>query len=169
MTIDDFVKWIYPHAKKTDINPIFVTAQAALESGWGKSAIGNNIFGITKGSWKGAVQLVTTREYFTNPNVKFKAPEKILSVELISNGKYLYKVKRLFRDYDSVAGCLKDHSAILQKPQFADAWPYRHDAKEFVRRIQDSVGGKYATSPAYVETMDKLFAMVERSVKKQGL
>ena len=92
MKIDDFVKWIYPHAKKTDINPIFVTAQAALESGWGKSAIGNNIFGITKGSWKGAVQLVTTREYFTNPNVKFKAPEKILSVELISNGKYLYKV-----------------------------------------------------------------------------
>ena len=72
-------------------------------------------------------------------------------------------------DYDSVADCLKDHSAILQKPQFADAWPYRHDAKEFVRRIQDSVGGKYATSPAYVETMDKLFSMVERSVKKQGL
>ena len=45
MTVDDFVKWIYPHAKKTDINPIFVTAQAALESGWGKSAIGLLLLG----------------------------------------------------------------------------------------------------------------------------
>ena len=51
MTVKDFVKWIYPQARKMgEINPVFVTAQAALESGWGKSAIGNNLFGITKGS-----------------------------------------------------------------------------------------------------------------------
>ena len=64
MTVKDFVKWIYPQARKMgEINPVFVTAQAALESGWGKSAIGNNLFGITKGSsWKGAVRLVTTTE-----------------------------------------------------------------------------------------------------------
>ena len=41
MTVKDFVKWIYPQARKMgEINPVFVTAQAALESGWGKSAIG---------------------------------------------------------------------------------------------------------------------------------
>lgn len=40
MTVKDFVKWIYPQARKMgEINPVFVTAQAALESGWGKSAI----------------------------------------------------------------------------------------------------------------------------------
>ena len=47
-----FARNIYVAAQKaTDIAPEFVTAQAILESGWGKSRVGNfNIFGITKGS-----------------------------------------------------------------------------------------------------------------------
>ena len=49
MTVNDFVAWVYPEACKGEISPVFVTAQAALESGWGKSGIGNNLFGITKG------------------------------------------------------------------------------------------------------------------------
>lgn len=78
MKVNDFVKWIYPLAKAmNEIDPVFVTAQAALESGWGKSAIGNNLFGITKGSsWSGAVQLVNTTEYFSRPDVTFRAPEE---------------------------------------------------------------------------------------------
>ena len=48
MTPKEFVAWIYPAAERIgEISPLFVTAQAALESGWGKSAIGNNLFGIT--------------------------------------------------------------------------------------------------------------------------
>lgn len=171
MTVKDFVKWIYPQARKMgEINPVFVTAQAALESGWGKSAIGNNLFGITKGSsWKGAVRLVTTTEYFSRPDVGFKDPEKVLQVVRLSEKRYRYTVKRLFRDYDSVADCLADHLAILKKPGFADAWPYRNDAKEYVRRIVDNVGPKYATSPDYVATMDKLFLMVEKVVWEEEL
>lgn len=171
MTVKDFVKWIYPQARKMgEINPVFVTAQAALESGWGKSAIGNNLFGITKGSsWKGAVRLVTTTEYFSRPDIGFKAPEKVLQVVRLSEKRYRYTVKRLFRDYDSVADCLADHLAILKKPGFADAWPYRNDAKEYVRRIVDNTGPKYATSPDYVATMDKLFLMVEKVVWEEGL
>ena len=169
MTKKDFIKWIYPYAQQMDIDTVFIVAQAALESGWGKSAIGNNLFGITKGSsWNGAVQLVSTREYFSTPNITFKAPEKILSVEKVSDGKYLYKVKRLFRDYDSVADCLKDHSAILQKPQFADAWKYRHDRTEFVKRIVDNVGGKYATDPNYVSTMNAMFRSVLAEIGKMS-
>lgn len=82
MTVKEFVKWIYPAAKRGEINPIFVTAQAALESGWGKSKIGNyNLFGITKGTtWRDPVILVSTFEYFSTPDVKFKAPECVLSV-----------------------------------------------------------------------------------------
>lgn len=171
MTVKDFVKWIYPQARKMgEINPVFVTAQAALESGWGKSAIGNNLFGITKGSsWKGAVRLVTTTEYFSRPDVGFKVPEKVLQVVRLSEKRYRYTVKRLFRDYDSVADCLADHLAILKKPGFADAWPYRNDAKEYVRRIVDNTGPKYATSPDYVATMDKLFLMVEKVVWEEEL
>ena len=171
MTIDDFVKWIYPQAKKMgEISPIFVTAQAALESGWGKSAIGKNLFGITKGSsWKGRTQLVTTTEYFSTPSVHFLSPECVIKVSKVSDKRYKYTVKRLFRDYDSIADCLSDHLAILKKPQFADAWPFRNDAKQYVKKIQDLVGGKYATSPSYVDTMDKMIDIVIKSINKQKL
>lgn len=171
MRVSEFVKWIYPQAKKMgEIDPIFVTAQAALESGWGKSAIGNNLFGITKGSsWKGAVQLVNTTEYFTTPTVTFKAPEKVMSVTKMGEKRYKYAVKRLFRDYDTVADCLTDHMAILKKPGYADAWPYRKDARQYVRKIVDNIGSKYATSPDYVQTMDKIFVMVENVVLSERL
>lgn len=171
MKTNEFVKWIYPQAKAMkEIDPMFVTAQAALESGWGKSAIGNNLFGITKGSsWTGAVQLVNTTEYFSRPDVTFKAPEKVLSVTKVSDKRYKYSVKRLFRDYATVADCLSDHLAILKKPGYADAWPQRNDACQYVRKIQDCIGSKYATSPEYVATMDKLFAMIEKIVKEERL
>lgn len=166
MTVKDFVAWVYPEACKGEISPVFVVAQAALESGWGKSGIGNNLFGITKGSWTGPVELVTTTEYFNRPNVSFKAPEKVLSVEELGGGRYKYRVKRLFRQYDTLSDCLIDHMAILKKPGYADAWPYRNDPDKFVEKIQDCVGSRYATSPDYVQTMKKLFRMVEKEVKK---
>ncbi len=171
MSLKEFVKWIYPRAKMNgEIDPVFVTAQAALESGWGKSAIGNNLFGITKGStWKGAVQLVTTTEYFSHPNVTFKAPEKVLQVVKISEHRYKYTVKRLFRDYDSVSDCLADHFALLQRPQFADAWPYRKNPELYVRKLVDGVGGKYATAPDYAQIMDKMFVTIRKAVKEIGL
>lgn len=164
MTPKDFVNWIYPAAERIgEISPLFVTAQAALESGWGKSAIGNNLFGITKGStWTGPVELVTTIEYFNRPDVSFKAPEKVLSVQSLGNGRYKYKVNRLFRQYDTVDECLQDHLTILRKPGYADAWPYRNDPDKFVEKIQNAVGARYATSPDYVDTMKSMF----RSVKK---
>ena len=162
MTKKEFIMWLYPHAQQMDIDTVFVLSQAALESGWGKSAIGNNLFGITKGStWTGAVQLVTTREVFKTNTVSFKAPEKVLSITPLSNNKgYTYVVKRLFRDYDSVADCLRDHSALLQKPQFADAWPHRHNRSKFLRAIVDNVGSKYATDPNYVQSMEAMFKTI---------
>ncbi len=171
MKVNEFVRWIYPQAKKVgEIDPIFVTAQAALESGWGKSAIGNNLFGITKGSmWNGAVQLVNTTEYFTTPNVTFKAPEKVLGITKLGENKYRYSVKRLFRDYDTVSDCLADHLALLKKPGYADAWPYRHDPKAYVRKLVDNMGDRYATAPDYVEVMDKLFTMVRNVVIAERL
>lgn len=164
MTVKDFVTWVYPEACKGEISPLFVTAQAALESGWGKSGIGNNLFGITKGSWTGPVELVTTTEYFNRPDVQFKAPEKVLSVTPLGNGRYKYSVKRFFRKYDCLADCLADHLAILKKPGYADAWPYRNNPDKFVEKIQDCVGGRYATAPNYVDTMKKIFRMVERYI-----
>ena len=54
----------------------------------------------------------------------------------------------------------------MQKPQFADAWKYRHDRIEFVKRIVDNVGGKYATDPNYVTTMNAMFKTVISELSK---
>ena len=163
-----FAREVYEAAKVgTDIAPEFVAAQAILESGWGRSKIGKyNLFGVTKGSsWTGKTILVRTHENFNTPSRKFSPPEKVLAVAYSkTKKKYYYTVDRLFRDYDSLADCLADHTYILQKPGYADAWPYRHDAEEFAMRLVDCVGCKYATDPLYANSIKKLIAQVRKIV-----
>ena len=165
MKPSEFVKWLYPAAQKaSDISPVFVVAQAALESGWGKSKIGEyNLFGITKGSWTGKTILVTTTEIHSTDRAKYVAPEEVLSISKLPSGKYRYSVKRLFRDYQSLEAALADHLSILNKPHFASAWPYRKSPEEFVKRLQAGKY-KYATDPHYVEAMNKIFVMVRKYV-----
>lgn len=138
----EFVKKVYPAAVRLaeagGVSPLFVTAQAALETGWEIRGIGNNIFGITKGSWTGDVSLELTTEYFKTPTVAFKAPERVVSVEQVAPDRYQYRVYRFFRVYPTVDACLDDHLALLKKPMYADAWPYRGDAKEYARRLVDN-------------------------------
>lgn len=169
MTVNEFVKWLYPAALKGEINPVFVVSQAALETGWGKSTIGKyNLFGITKGSWTGKTLLVNTSEVFSTNTKTFSPPEQIMSITPIAGGKFRYSVKRLFRDYDSLEQCLADHFAILKQPHFSHAWQYRNDPSKFIEQLQAGKM-KYATDPNYVSTMKKMFAMVEKSIKEQKL
>ena len=162
----DFARAIYAAAKKTtDIAPEFVTAQAILESGWGKSRVGRfNLFGITRGTgWTGKTVLVLTHEYFSTPDRTFLPPERVVSVCKVKNKKlWHYTVYRLFKDFDSLSDCLAEHARLLQKPGFADAWPFRHDAEEFARRICDNRGSKYATSPDYLRQMLSLIVSVRK-------
>lgn len=170
----EFVKYIYPAADRLylagGVHPLFVTAQAALETGWKIKGIGNNIFGITKGSkWTGPVSLELTTEYFKTQSVKFKAPERVVSIEHVGPCKYKYRVYRYFRNFASLDECLDNHLELLRKPGYADAWPYRDDPKEFARRLVDDTGAKYATAPNYAEVMAGIIDTVERIVETEGL
>ena len=162
----EFARNIYVAAQKaTDIAPEFVTAQAILESGWGKARVGKyNLFGITKGSrWTGKTVLIKTHEYFNTPNRTFVAPERVVSVcKCKSGNRWYYTVYRLFKDFNSLEECLEEHTRLLQKPGYVDAWPYRHDALEFAKRICDGLGSKYATAPSYLAQMVGLIKMVSR-------
>jgi flagellar protein FlgJ len=171
----EFVKAVYPAAKalwekRDSISPLFVTAQAALETGWKLKGDGtNNLFGITKGSsWTGAVKMCLTTEYFATPDRKFQAPEMVVSVEK-SGDRYRYRVYRLFRAYDSIEGCLDDHLGVLRGPGYADAYPYRNDPKMYAERVSDSVGARYATAPDYAAVMAGVIDSVERIVEELGL
>lgn len=170
----EFVNRLYPAAdrlyKAGGICPLFVTAQAALETGYKIRGINNNIFGITKGTtWNGPVSLELTTEYFKTPNVKFKAPERVVSVVQIAHEKYKYSVYRYFRVYDTLDACLADHLALLKKPGYADAWPYRHDAKEYARRLVDTTGAKYATAPNYATVVASIIDNVVKIIKLNNL
>ena len=61
---DEFVSTVMPLAiaasEKTGIDPRIIVAQAAIESGWGKSAPGNNLFGIKSHGAPGGNVLPTT-------------------------------------------------------------------------------------------------------------
>jgi len=167
----EFIKLIYPAAyniyeRKDGINPVFVTAQAALETGWKIKGKGNNIFGITKGSWTGKTELLLTTEIFNVANKTFVSPEKVVSVKPIAGGKYEYKVYRLFRSYDSIEECLDDHLQVLRGKGYEDAYIYRKDAKEFARRIVDDKGSKYATDPDYAKTMCSVIDTVNNRIKE---
>lgn len=162
----EFAKEVYLAAKDGEIDPVFVTAQACLETGWGKSKVGNfNIFGITKGSWTGKTVLILTTEYFSTPNKVFNAPEKKISVVKLSPTKYKYKVQRLFREYDSLKQALDDHTSLFKKPMYADAWPFRNNPMKFAEKICDNMGAKYATSPGYLVSLKCMIGQI-RSCSK---
>jgi flagellar protein FlgJ len=173
--IREFIETVYPAAKNLygrgrGVHPLFTVAQAALETGWKTGGIRNNIFGITKGSaWTGRTQLVLTTEYFNTPAKRFASPEEVVSITPLDDGRYRYRVYRLFRVYDSLEDCLEDHFSLLRKSGYADAWPYRDDPREYARRIVDAVGAKYATAPDYAAAMIGCIGTVEKYVNELGL
>lgn len=83
-------------AEKIGCTPAAIVAQAALETGWGKAAIGNNVFGIkADSSWKGAKVLRRTAEQRPDGSV--------------------YWVNDWFRDYPTLADGIADHFRFLSE------------------------------------------------------
>ncbi|MDR1224079.1 MAG: glucosaminidase domain-containing protein [Tannerella sp.] len=166
-----FIRQVYPAAQRLyessdGLHPLFVTAQAALETGWKIRTAGNNIFGVTKGaSWTGPVNLLQTTEIFSTPDKQFSPPEKVISIEQLAPDRYRYTVYREFRAYDSPEDSLADHLSLLKGPLYSDAWPYRHDPREYARRI----AGTYATSPDYAKTLVAMIDKVEKTVLNEKL
>lgn len=64
MNREQFIATLLPHAleasKATGVDPRIIIAQGALESNWGKSAPGNNYFGIKSHGQGGGNSLTTT-------------------------------------------------------------------------------------------------------------
>jgi flagellar rod assembly protein/muramidase FlgJ len=139
MTREEFIKTILPAAmegyKKYKILPSLTLAQAALESGWGRSHIQNNLFGIkATPSWKGKVAEVWTTEYI--------------------NGKP-QRVRALFRAYDSFAESVEDHSRLLgELPRYIKV----REANNYREACHAVQAAGYATDPQYAA---KLIDLIE--------
>ena len=103
----DFAREIYQAAKKaTDIAPEFVTAQAILESGWGKNRVGQfNLFGITR-----RLQEMARTVYRTQTVVRTMVRDSVVK---IAPGRTDTLPCLSYRDpWLSFAGCLRADSFI---------------------------------------------------------
>lgn len=162
-TVLNFVKEIYPEAcKLTGNSPIFDTAQAGLESGWGVKRVGKfNLFGmkVPKG-WDGEKVLIRTREVHSSGVIKYP---RIYSTTLRPDGKYVYDCEDWFVDFDSIQDCLTHHNKLLHSPQFAHALPFINDPVKYVTEIQAGKY-KYATDTNYVATMTLIIQMVKKAI-----
>ena len=143
--IADFVSGVADGAQvassMTGIPAEFITAQAALESGWGKRQILNqdgttshNLFGIKAGgSWQGKVTKVWTNEFV--------------------NGSY-QKVLADFRSYDSYAEAFKDYASLIaNSPRYRGVIENGKSPSGFADGLQ-SAG--YATDPSYAAKLKNI-------------
>ena len=126
----DFVSALLPAAmeesKRTGVDPRIIIAQGALESGWGKSAPGNNLFGI-KSHGQGGGNTLATTEYV--------------------NGKPV-TIRDSFRAYENPAQSVRGYGDfILQNPRYK---PLR-EAQGLDAQLSALQASGYATDPKYGE------------------
>jgi flagellar protein FlgJ len=144
-TPEEFVDKLWPCAeaagKELGIDPRHLLAQAALETGWGKSlpcdatgATSFNFFGIKAGqSWQGDSVSVRTLEFEGGVPVPRQAK---------------------FRSYESAEQGFRDYVEVLRNnPRYADALNTGHDAKAFATALQRA---GYATDPAYAQKIQSI-------------
>lgn len=135
---EEFVKSLWPHAqqagKDLGVAPEALLAQAALETGWGRSIMrhpdgrsSHNLFGIKADArWQGERLAMPTLEYADGGAVKRNEP---------------------FRVYDSFAGSFRDYADFVRNnPRYSQALVVAHDPEAFFSALQ---AAGYATDPAY--------------------
>lgn len=165
----NFIKTYKPYAleteRKTGISALFILAQAGLESGWGKSPIGNNFFGIkvpkslVSSTPKEKKQLLRTTEVLSSPNEKSKFPE-VISITKRTDGKYLYIVRDWFMKYATPEECFTDHANFFfRNKRYSKALEVKVDPYKFAEEVAKA---GYATAPNYAESLKTLIKEIEK-------
>lgn len=141
--------------KQTGIPAIAILAQAALESGWGKKAIGNNLFGIKYNpKVNSKFQEVLTPEFFENRKDFENKGWNIASVEYhLSIHKFRVMLYAKFADYETIEEGFLAHAKLLQTERYKPAMQYAHDPKEFLKKVWEC---GYATDPYYGKKMSDM-------------
>ncbi len=142
---DEFIATLLPMAQeaadKIGIDPRYLVAQAALETGWGKSIIrqqdgssSHNLFGIkSHGGWEGESARVLTTEYKGGKAVKEAAS---------------------FRAYDSYQQSFHDFVSFLQNNgRYDEALDATDNPQQFVRELQEA---GYASDPQYARKVAQI-------------
>lgn len=142
---DEFVATMLPMAQQAadriGVDPRYLVAQAALETGWGKSVMrqqdgssSHNLFGIKASeSWKGAQARAITSEFRNGAMVKETAE---------------------FRSYDSYQDSFHDLVTLLQSNnRYQEVLKSADNPEQFVRELQKA---GYATDPDYASKISQI-------------
>ena len=142
---DEFIAAMLPMAEKAaekiGVDPRYLVAQAALETGWGKSIIrqqdgtsSHNLFGIkTHNTWEGDSARVLTTEFKGGKAVKEAAS---------------------FRAYDSFEHSFNDFVSFLQgNGRYEKALASTDKPEQFARELQKA---GYATDPQYARKIAQI-------------
>lgn len=136
-TRQEFVDTMMPMAeaaaKRLGVDPKYLVAQAALETGWGKHMVkqadgsnSNNLFGIKSHGWDGGSAAAVTQEFV--------------------NGKAVTENAK-FRTYDSFADSFHDYVNFLQSnDRYDKALATNGNSERFMQGLQQA---GYATDPQY--------------------
>jgi flagellar protein FlgJ len=122
--------------RQLGVSPKVLLAQAALETGWGRSIVGNNIFGIKAGpSWSGAEVSALTHE--------------------MEGGQPVWE-RASFRAYPSLAAAVKDYVALVGgSSRYQAAIGMGEDARGYAQAL---IEGGYATDADYASKIAALAA-----------
>lgn len=151
---EEFIKNMMPYAevaaRTIGVDPRHLIAQAALETGWGKSLgkgdtdskggiAGNNLFGIKAGKgWKGDVNHTMTREVLNGKEVRMKEP---------------------FRAYESPLESFMDFAKLIKEsPKYKNVVESGANAAKYATELKS---GGYATDPNYVDKLMGIIATVK--------
>lgn len=164
MNVESFVNKYWQYAMKsqirTGIPALAVMAQAALETGWGSTVIGNMMFGKKDNDGlNGNEQLLLTTEYLDNPNAHF--PEVVL-ITKIRDRLYKYKVRDWFRKYSTPAESFIDHSLLISKSKRYETAMLFTD-KPFIFATEIARAG-YATDPDYAAKLSSIMKTIQKYV-----
>ncbi|MGP6420400.1 flagellar assembly peptidoglycan hydrolase FlgJ [Pseudomonas putida] len=142
---DEFVNTMLPMAKEAaariGVDPRYLVAQAALETGWGKSVMraqdgssSHNLFGIKASSnWTGGSARAITSEFRNGQMVKETAQ---------------------FRSYASYKDSFHDLVTLLQtNNRYQDVVKSADNPEQFVRELQKA---GYATDPNYATKISQI-------------
>lgn len=165
MTPQQFCKTYYPFAYDVSIDErvpaLFTLAQSALETGWGKTVVGNMMFGVkdTDGV-NGNEQLLTTTEYHSTPTYKY--PYIYTIVEVVKGRRWKYKVKDWFRKYPTPGDSFRDHARFLKKnPRYKKAFLYPDQPYKFAQAVCEA---GYATDPTYWSKIRSIMIILQKYI-----
>ena len=119
-------------SRQLGVSPRILLAQAAIETGWGRSMVGNNLFGIKSGSsWSGERVNAATHEY--------------------ENGR-LVSIRDNFRAYPNLEASVQDLvSLIANSRRYQAAIGSGDDAGAYARAL---LAGGWATDIDYVRKLE---------------